>query len=80
MTQPETLESALGIDATRHTKLIWYLDDAFETGLTKSDVINYIANIADLTPIERTWMGYMVFQRLMIMKSGPLGKFVVNHI
>lgn len=79
MTQLETLESALGIDTPRHKKLIWYLDDAFETGVTKSDVINYIANIADLTPIERTWMGYMVFQRLMILKV-PLGKILVGQI
>ncbi len=80
MTQLETLESALGIDATRHKKLIWYLDDAFETGLTKSDVINYIANIADLTPVERTWMGYMVFQRLMLLKMGPFGSMIVRRI
>ena len=79
MTQLETLESALGIDTLRHNKLIWYLDDAFETGVTKSDVINYIANIADLTPVERTWMGYMVFQRLLLLKV-PLGKVLVNHI
>jgi len=82
MTKPETLEDVLGIgnNSARHKKLIWYLDDAFDTGIMKADVINYVANIADLTPVERTWMGYMIFQRIMMMKMGPFGNMVVKRL
>jgi hypothetical protein len=82
MTKPETLEDvlAIGTNSARHKKLVWYLDDAFDTGMTKADVINYVANIADLTPVERTWMGYMIFQRLLMMKMGPLGDMVVKRL
>lgn len=77
-----TLEDALNIPAKRHHELMWFLDDAMrdKKNYTKSDIILTISSRQDLTTTERTYLGYMFFQRLVIKKYGIIGEKLVATI
>jgi hypothetical protein len=78
-----TLEDALNIPRDRYRSLIWFLDDIMRDRKkyrTKADLVLAIANRNDLTTVERTYLGYMLFQRMTIMRYGVIGELAVSRV
>lgn len=76
-----TVEDALGImrGSPRHTKLMWMLDEIMHIKRKKAEAILAISELKDVTDLEKTYLGYMLMQRIFILRV-PLGAHIVRKI
>ena len=75
------VEDALGImrGSSRHQKLAWMLDEIMHTKTVKAEAILAISELKDVTDLEKVYLGYMLMQRIFVLKV-PLGASIVRKI
>lgn len=75
------VEDALGImyRSPRHQKLIWMLDEIMHTKVRKAEAILAISELKDVSDLEKTYLGYMLMQRIFILKV-PFGAKIIGGI